>query len=79
MQTDTRDKNYVIVYASRVLNSAESNYSITHQETLAVVWALKYSKNIILGFPITVYTDHAPVIELFKGKKNNWTTGKMVL
>lgn len=68
MQQDARGKNYVIAYASRVLNSAESNYSVTHQETLAVVWALKHFKDIVLGYPITVYTDHAPVTELFKGK-----------
>ncbi len=68
MQQDARGKNYVIAYASRVLNSAEFNYSVTHLETLAVVWALKHFKDIVLGYPITVYTDHAPVIELFKGK-----------
>ncbi len=31
-------------------------------------WALKYFRDIILGYPITVYTDHAAVTELFKGK-----------
>ncbi len=63
MQKDARGKYYVFGYASRVLNSAESNYSATHQETLAVVWALKYFKDIGLDYPITVYTDHVPVIE----------------
>ncbi len=46
----------------------QSDYSVTHQETLAVVWFLKHFKDIILGYSITVYTDHAPMIELFKGK-----------
>ncbi len=41
---------------------------MTHQETLAVVWALKHFRNIILGYAITVTTDHAPVTELFKGR-----------
>ena len=68
MQTDARGKNRAIAYASRTLNSAEGNYSVTHQEALAVVWALKHFRDIILGYPITVYTDHAPVTELFKGK-----------
>lgn len=68
MQKDARGKNFVIAYASRVLNAAESNYSVTHLETLAVVWALKHFRDLILGYKITVFTDHQPVIELFKGK-----------
>ncbi len=68
MQPDARGKNRPIAYASRSLTPAESNYSVTHQETLAVVWALKYFRDIILGYSITVYTDHAAVTELFKGK-----------
>ncbi len=68
MQPDTRGKNHVIAYASRTLNQAEANYSVTHQETLAIVWALKHFRDIILGCPITVFTDHVPVTELFKGR-----------
>ncbi len=68
IQPDTRGKNHAIVYASRTLNQAEANYSVTHQETLAIVWALKQFRDIILGYPITVFTDHAPVTELFKGR-----------
>ncbi len=67
-QPDARGKNRAIAYASSTLNQAESNYSVTHQETLAVVWALKHFRDIILGYPITVFTDHAPVTELFKGR-----------
>ena len=69
MQEDVRGKNFAIWYASRTLNSAEVNYSVTHQKTLALIWALqKIFRDIILGYPITVYTDHAAVTKLFKGK-----------
>ncbi len=44
------------------------NYSVTQQEALAVVWALKHFKDIIFVYPIHVLTDHGPVTELFKGK-----------
>ena len=68
MQTEEDGKNRAIAYASRSLSEAESNYSVTHQETLAVVWALKTFRDIIYGYPITCYTDHAPVRDLFKGR-----------
>ncbi len=68
MQTDARGKHRVTAYASRKLNAAESNYSVTHQETLAVVWALRHFRDIIFGYPVQVYTDHAAITELFKGR-----------
>ena len=73
MQTDACGKNRVIAYASRTLNAAESNYSVTHQETLGVVWALKHFRDIIFGYT-SVYTGHAAVTELFIGRN---LTGKL--
>ena len=68
-----------ISFASRVLNSAERNYSVTERELLAVVWALKKFRHTILGFPVQVITDHLPVVDLFKkrafvqnSKFNRW-------
>ncbi len=37
MQPDARGKNHAIAYASRTLNQAQANYSVTHQETLTIV------------------------------------------
>ncbi len=68
MQASESQRPHVIPYASRVLNSAESKYSVTHLEALAVVWALKHFRDIIYGYPITVYTDHSAVTQLFSGK-----------
>ncbi len=67
MQHNVHGKHRPIAYA-HTLTLAESNYSVTHQETLAVVWALKHFRSIILGYPITVFTDHAAVTEPFKGR-----------
>ncbi len=68
MQTYVRGKNHVIAYGSRVLNDAESRYSVTHLEALAVVWALKHFRDLVFGYHGHVYTDHAPVTDLFRGK-----------
>ncbi len=59
---------HAIAYASRVLTSAESKYSVTHLEALTVVWALQHFRDIIFGYPATVYTDHTAVTQLFHGK-----------
>ncbi len=69
MKTEGSKRPHVIAYASRVLTAAESKYRITHLEALAVVWALKHFRDIIFGYPITVYTDHIAVTQLFHGKK----------
>ncbi len=66
MQPDARGKKRAIEYANCSLNQAESNYSVTHQDTLAIVWPLNHFGDIILGYPIIVLTDYAPVNELFK-------------
>ncbi len=68
VQASESQRPHVIAYASRVLNSAESKYSVTHFEALAVVLALKHFWNIIYGYPIIVYTDHSVVTQLFSGK-----------
>ncbi len=68
MQPDSHNKLGVIAFANRSLNSAESNYSITHLECLAIIWALKKFHDLIYGYPITIYMDHLPATHLFKDK-----------
>ncbi len=41
---------------------------LPHLKALAVVWALKHFRDTIFGYPITVYTDHIAVTQLFQGK-----------
>ncbi len=71
MQKDDRGKKHVIAYASRTLNSADCNYSVTDNETLAVVWALKHYRDVIFGYEVTMFNDHSAVAELFHSKGRN--------
>ncbi len=69
MQSFEGPRPRVIAYASHVLNSAESKYSVTQlEEALAVVWTLKHFRDMIFGYSIIVYTDHSAVTQLFSGK-----------
>ncbi len=68
LQPDSRGKLSAVANASRTANKAESNYSVTHLEALAVVWGLQKFRDIIYRYPITVFTDHATITNLFKTK-----------
>ncbi len=74
MQYDNRNKLQPFAYAITVLKPAETNYSTTDKEALAVVWVLKFFRDIIHGYEINVKTDHAAVGELFDAKS---LTGKL--
>ncbi|GFY28509.1 retrovirus-related Pol polyprotein from transposon 297 [Trichonephila clavipes] len=50
-----------VEYASRLLSSAEKNYSTTEREALAIVWALNKFRGYIEGAEITVASDHQPL------------------
>ena len=47
-----------IAFYSRKLNDAQTRYTTTERELLAIVETLKEYRNILLGHEITVYTNH---------------------
>ena len=49
-------------YASRTLNKAERNYSVTKRE----VWALRHYKYLVLGYQIIIITEHKPLLAIFR-------------
>lgn len=54
-----------ISFASRSLTKSELNYSTTDLEALAVVWALRKHRYILLGYRILLFVDHKPLLGLF--------------
>ena len=61
-------KPRVIYYASKLMDTAQLNYTTTEKELLAVVYALKKFRSYLVGSRIIVYTDHAALRYLLNKK-----------
>jgi hypothetical protein len=71
---DEEGKEYVIAYASRNNNKAESNYFSYEGECPIVVWVIIHFKPYLYGTKFTLYTNHQPIKWLMT---NNKLTGKL--
>ena len=58
------DERQVVAYASRSLTATEQRYSQTEREALAIVWSCEYFHLYVYGKPITVFTDHKPLVHI---------------
>jgi hypothetical protein len=54
----------LILYSSRLLDSAEKNYTITQKEVLTMVYALHKFMHYMLGNKFTFYVDHMALVYL---------------
>lgn len=59
------ENRHTIFFASRTLNSAEQNYSITELKLLSIVFACDKIRVFLLGHPVNVITDHQALVFLF--------------
>jgi len=51
-------------YVSRLLNSAEQNYSTIERELLAIVYCVNYFRPYLFGRKFQLVTDHKPLVWL---------------
>ena len=64
------DENHIVTYASRSLTETEQRYSQTEREALAVVWACEHLHLYTYGKPVTVYTDHKPLVSIYNNPQS---------
>jgi hypothetical protein len=57
-QLDKNGHDHPIHLASRQLTSAEKNYTVTEQESLAIIFSLKKFRHYLLGYKAKIVTDH---------------------
>ena len=71
-QPNSKTKMQIISYNSRILTTQEQKLSTYDRELCAITFALSQYEFIIIGsqFPITIFTDHNPILFLFTRKGN---------
>lgn len=60
-----------IAFASRTLLDAETRYSTSEQELLAIVWGIEHFRPYVYGTRFKVFTDHRPLVYLMNVKDPN--------
>ena len=60
-----------IAYASRSLVGAEKRYHPIEKELLAIVWAVEHFKHYIYGNKFIVYSDHRPLVSIWRLRENS--------
>ena len=61
-QQDDHGEVHIVAYASKALSDVETRYSQTEREALAVIWACEHYHLYLYGQPVTVLTDHLPLL-----------------
>src|SRR5204862_954665 len=75
-QLDDEGNEKVIAYASKSLNKAQRNYTITDKELLAIVFGVRQFRTYLLGVKFKVYTDHGALQFLNTMKMNQDLSGR---
>ena len=66
-QLDESGHEFPVAFIGRSLNSAESRWTTTDQEALALVYCVKQWEVYLSGREFKIYTDHKALTHIFKG------------
>ena len=71
-QPNSNNNMQVLSFSSRIFDTQEQKLSTYDRELCAVIFALQTYEHYIIGskFPITLFTDHNPILYLFTRKGN---------
>ena len=58
----------LVAYANHSLNNAESHYTTSEKELLAIVWATKYFRPYLYGQKFKIVNDHKPLVWIMNVK-----------
>lgn len=61
-------KELPVAFISRTLQPAETRYSTTEKEMLAIFWGIRQLRCYLLGVQFVVFSDHKPLQWIFKMK-----------
>ena len=68
-QIDKDGREWAVSFASKSLDTAQRNYSVTEKECLAVVWGTEYFRTLLLGIQFELQTDQQALTYLLTGKE----------
>lgn len=68
-----------IAFASRALVGAEVRYHTIEKELLAIVWACEHFRHYIYNQRFIVYTDHRPLVSIWRLKESSPTLTRLRL
>ena len=68
-QIDIEGREWVVSFASKSLDLAQRNYSVTEQKCLAVVWGTEHFRTLLLGIQFELQNDHQALKYLLASKE----------
>jgi hypothetical protein len=79
LQHDENNDLHPVAFASKTLNSAQRNYTVTDREALAIVWGLEHFNSYCEGHRYTAITDHAALRYLYTSKNKTPRLHRLLL